>query len=121
MKMRAISFLARPQISLVALTILYALGVGIVVASGKEVGDSTKWLWSFSFSLLLAWWVGSDRKDKKFSAPFEHEAAVFFGWPIVVPYYLYRTRGRKGLLLGLGVWGLYLSPVLIAAAVYVVI
>ena len=32
--------------------------------------------------------------------PYEFEAFVMFSWPITLPYYLYRTRRWKGLLMG---------------------
>jgi hypothetical protein len=49
--------------------------------------------------------------------PFEFEAFVVFLWPIVLPFYLYRTRGWHGLLLGAGLWALYLVPAIAALLV----
>jgi len=40
----------------------------------------------------------SDRKARNFSVPFEFDAFVFFAWPLVLPWYFYRSRGKRGLL-----------------------
>jgi hypothetical protein len=71
------------------------------------------------FSLFLTWWVGVDRVALGFSVPFEYDVLVYFAWPLMVPYYLYRTRGWKGILFGLGIWGLCAAPVGVAATVTV--
>jgi hypothetical protein len=89
--------------------------------AGEDVPDHTTWNFAFFFGVLLAWWVHSDRRARGVEMPFEFEALVVFLWPIVLPYYLYRTRGWWGLLLGGGFWVLYLvpsvAPVLIHTAI----
>ena len=79
----------------------------------------TGMLWSFAFQLMLAFWVHFDRRVRGFKAPFEFDVFVFLAWPFVIPYYAYKTRGRRGLLLGAGVWGLFIMPFLVAAIVKV--
>jgi hypothetical protein len=69
--------------------------------------------------LILTWWVQADRRDRDFSVPYEFDAFVFLAWPVVVPYYLYRSRGRRGLLLGVGIWGLYVAPAFVATVVQI--
>ena len=38
------------------------------------------------------WWVYFDRRRRRYHTIFEFEAFVFFAWPIVMPYYLFKTR-----------------------------
>ena len=52
----------------------------------------------------------ADRRKRGLRVPHEFDTFVFFAWPAVVPYYLYRSRGRRGLLLGAGIWALYIAP-----------
>jgi hypothetical protein len=103
---------------LVTLTILFAVESAAFTYHGEEIPHPTESLWVLSFSILAAWWVYSDRRARAFGAPFEFDAFVVFAWPILVPYYLHRTRGRVGLALGAGVWLLYLVPSLAAWGVY---
>ncbi len=116
--MRAASLLSPPGLWLIAITALFAVEFSFLSAYGEDVPRNTELLWNFAFSYVMAWWVHHDRRIRGFSVPFEFDAFVFFGWPIAVPYYLWRTRGRRGVLLSLGVWALFFIPGLVAAVVY---
>jgi hypothetical protein len=79
---------------------------------------NTSQMWAFVFGVLVAWWVYSDRRARGIGMPYEFEAFVVFLWPIVLPYYLYRTRGWTGLLLGGGFWLLFLAPTILSLLIY---
>ena len=102
---------------LVALTAIFAAGLSVLAARGVAGSQSTGLLWSFEFQLILTLWVLADRRNRGFRVPYEFNTFVFFAWPAVVPYYLYRSRGRGGLLLGAGIWTLYIAPYLSALLV----
>ncbi len=104
-------------IPLVVLTAIFAVGLSFLAVHGLGAPGRAELLWTFEFRLILAWWVRVDRRVRGFSVPFEFDAFVFFAWPFVVPYYLYRTRGRRGLFFGAGIWGLYITPYLTAHVV----
>jgi len=105
----------------VVITILMAIESAWFTYLGESLPTNTSRIWPFFFGLLLAWWVYSDRRVRGVGMPFEFEAFVVFLWPIVVPYYLYRTRGWWGLLLGGGFWVLYLVPSAASAIVYLAV
>jgi hypothetical protein len=112
---------SKPLIFLLVLTAIHTVGLSIVAIHAVIAPlEQSEGLWVIVFGLILTWWVYDDRGSRKFKVPFEFEYFVLFGWPIVVPYYLYRRLGRRGLLFGLGVWGLYLVAYLVAAVIYVV-
>ena len=87
---------------------------------GEDTPGHTTRMWGFFLGLLLAWWVYSDRRARGVGMPFEFEAFVVFLWPVVLPYYLYRTRGWWGLMLGVGFWALYLVPSVASLLVFAV-
>jgi hypothetical protein len=95
---------------LVVLTTIFTVGRSFAVVHSLGVPSASELLWALEFSLVLVWWVSIDRRIRGFSVPFEFDAFVFFMWPFIVPYYLYRTRGRRGLLLVAGVYSFYLTP-----------
>ena len=97
-------------VPLAALTAIYSLGLSLLSRHGLSVPDGTELLWRFAFSLTLAFYVRFDRRVRHFHAPFEFDAFVFFAWIAVVPYYLYRTRGRRGVLMAIGIFGLAIAP-----------
>jgi hypothetical protein len=97
-------------IPLVVLTTIFTVGRSLIAVRSLGAPETAELLWSFEFRLVLASWVHIDRRIRGFSVPFEFDAFVFFVWPFIVPYYLYRTRGGRGLLLVAGIYGLYLMP-----------
>jgi hypothetical protein len=101
---------------LAAMTAIYASGALIFATHRMEL-PGIKVLWQFEFALILIVWLRGDRRSRAFAAPYEFDAFLFWGWQVAVPYYLYRTRGRRGILLGVAVWGLYIFPAFVWSVV----
>ena len=115
--MRALPAL-RLLLVLFILSTIYGIGLAELAFHGYPTRpQATALLWSLAFPTLLAIWVRMDRRGRKLGLPFEFEAFVFFGWPLVVPYYLYRTRGTRGLIIMAAIYGLYLAPMVVLAIV----
>ena len=104
-------------ILLFALTAICAVGFSFASAHGSATPETAKLLWGEEFALILTLWVRLDRLVRSFKVHYEFDTFVFFAWPFLVPYYLYRSRGRRGLLVTAGIFGLYLAP-LISAEVF---
>jgi hypothetical protein len=97
-------------IPLFALTAISAGGLSLLAIRHREPSALTHLLWAWGFSLILVCWVWVDARARGYVPPFDFGAFIFFGWPFVVPYYLYRTRRARGLLSGLGICTLYFVP-----------
>ena len=95
---------------LLTLTLIYALGLAFLASSGKAAPEGTSLLWKFVFALFMVRWVGQDRRLYDLRTPFEFNAFVFFAWVVVLPYYLCKTRGPRGLLNALGFYLLAIIP-----------
>ena len=98
---------SRISAPLVFLNALVAIGIAFAIYTtyrGVDVSERSNYLWTACFSYCVAWWIERDRKVKGFSAPFEYQAFVFFLWPFIAPYYFFKTRGWRGLALGLGLF-----------------
>jgi hypothetical protein len=99
------------------LAAIYATGLLVLASHGYATPGASALLWPLEFQALLAIWVRIDRRRRNVSLPFEFDAFVFFGWPVVVPYYLYRTRGSRGLFVTAAVYMLYVAPTVISTIV----
>jgi|SRR5215475_9072797 len=101
---------------LLILTAIYSIGLFVLASHGLHVRpQATEILWKLGFPAFLASWVHLDKQNKRLNLPFEFDAFVFFGWPVALPYYLYRTRGKRGLLITTAVYALYVAPMVILA------
>lgn len=107
---------------LVTLTAIYTIGLSVLASHGLAARpEATAVLWALEFQVLLAIWVRMDRRHRNVSLPFEFDAFVFFGWPVVVPYYLYRTRSIRGLIITVAIYTLFVAPTVISAIVSVMV
>ena len=103
---------------LVGLTAIYTIGLSVIALYRTELPGNSRLVYVFAFAVFVTGWVSADRRARGIPVPFEFNILVYATWPIFVPYYLVRTRGWKGILLGIGFWGLFLAPMIVAAAVF---
>lgn len=45
----------------------------------------------------IALWILRDAERRRWELPYDFGSWVFFFWPVVVPLYLFKTRGWRGL------------------------
>ncbi len=107
---RAMNFLS-PSIYFVGLVIgsvLVALAQGVAAWQGVELTSLAASAWPFLFCVLLVFWVLEDsRRHPEIYKPFEFDYLVLL-WVIpYLPYYLWRTRGARGLLMLCGFVALF--------------
>ena len=95
---------------LVTLTFIYSVGLAVLASRGVSAPYGSSLFWRFAFALFMVRWVAIDRRSRSFSVPFEFDAFVFFAWVLVVPYYLLKTRGPRGLISAMGFWALAITP-----------
>lgn len=88
---------------LVTVSLLVA-GYDLVIASlGLEVSGFFTFVSGIVFISLLALWVQEDsRRFPLIYRPYEFGFLISVYWVFYVPYYLWRTRGAKGLAIFLG-------------------
>ncbi len=93
---------------------IYSAYSAMMAAYGEYTSEEADSVFGFGFTLLLMWWVYRDRHGRGYPVPFEFEAFVFFAWPLVVPYYLFRTRGRRAAPLFIALGAAFFLPSLSA-------
>ncbi len=55
-------------------------------------------LYQVGIGWLIAWWVIEDQRETNFRPCYEYSAFVLVFWLALLPHYLFRTRGGRGLL-----------------------
>jgi hypothetical protein len=101
---------------------LYALTSGIASAmhSDGTLPGSADYVARAALGLIMASWVHADAQKRQRRLCYDYDSFVFFAWPIVVPVYLFRTRGLRAFLTLLCFAGICLLAILAAAAVFMV-
>lgn len=94
-----------PQVGLAAalgFVIFIQIVTGVFFAAQQAQQSSLiRFLYTFSFSMLLTLWVQYDSRLSGISMGYDQAFYMFCGWPILFPIYVFRSRGfrRGGLLL----------------------
>jgi hypothetical protein len=70
-----------------------ALHEGLGSPSGAPLFASM--LASFLLPSSMALWVLADARQRRRRLPYDFGSFVFFAWPLVVPIYLFSTRGWR--------------------------
>ncbi len=107
-----------PLVFLNGIVLVGVLFAAFATYRGAEISERSNYLWTACFSYCVAWWIERDRKSREISAPFEYEAFMFFLWPAMAPYYLFQTRGWRGLTLGAGLLFYACVPGAVQFAIY---
>ena len=88
----------------------------LAVGSQEPVGSDLAQ--RFAFPIILSSWVAADARARGRTLCYDFDTFVLFAWPIVLPCYLFRTRGPRALLSLLCFAGLCLAGVLFGAMLY---
>ena len=107
-----------PLAGIILLTATYAVLNSILFYYGNYSTNLTDVVWQYGFPVCLAWWVHMDRFYSKKDAPYEYLAFMYFAWVLLLPWYLFKSRGWKGILMYSGFLGLSYFPYFLSLAVF---
>jgi hypothetical protein len=57
--------------------------------------------WYIAFLCLLCYWLDLDSRERRIMRVWDMGFFMSFAWPLIVPYYVFKTRGIKRTLLAL--------------------
>ena len=107
------------------ITALFCAVVAALYAVAQEEPAPVVGLFLTSGPLIaVIVWLQRDAARTRIAAVHDLGFFLWFSWPLVIPWYAWKTRGRSGWRLSLGLFGLiasaYLSWLLVAWLVYAV-
>jgi hypothetical protein len=90
-----------------------AFGIAALVGSNGEIPKRADLASRFALPLVIASWVTADARKRRKELCYDYDSFVFFASPIVVPVYLFQTRGVRAFLTLLcfaGIWLIAMAP-----------
>jgi hypothetical protein len=83
---------------LVILVFIYHFGIGIYSADGLEPSPAFEFLYTVAFLCCVVWWLRAEAQWYAVKPVYCLGLLVGVGWIIIIPYHLFKTRGKRGLI-----------------------
>jgi hypothetical protein len=104
--------LVSPAVLLYTYLIIMQFAHGIYLASGIELPPAFALISSAGYLWIVGWWLLTDSRKRGFAWVYDMGLFLYLAWPLIMPYYLLKTRGARGLLLILAFIMVYVGAVL---------
>ena len=70
---------------------------GIYSGAGREVPALFQFCYGFAFVVGAVEWLRNDCARRKVRPPWDLGLLLYITWPIALPIYILKTRGRQGI------------------------
>lgn len=94
---KALSQLTSPTALLYLFVAVAQVSSGFYLSFGNEPPPAYVLLYSFGFLWIMGWWLQQDSCKRSVAWVFDMGLFLYIAWPIILPYYLLKTRGLRGL------------------------
>ncbi|HKS29145.1 MAG TPA: hypothetical protein VJS44_15060 [Pyrinomonadaceae bacterium] len=94
---------------------------GLYLASESEPPGAFTLLYVIGFLWIMGWWLLTDSRKRGVKWAMDMGLFLYIAWPLIMPYYLLKTRGAKGLLIILGFAAVYLGALNAGAVLYMLL
>jgi len=105
---------------LIALMIVYHVGLMIYLAVGLEPLPTFEFLYSFGFLCGVVWFLKAESERSVVAGAYCPGVTLGMGWFFLFPYHLIKSRGVRGLIPLFALLGTYLALQVLTAIVYVI-
>ena len=98
--------------------VLTQIVTGAYIARGLEPPALFTLIYIFGFLWIIGWWLRQDSKEQGVNWVFDMGLFLYVAWPFVLPYYVLKSRGAKGLLVIIGFVAAYIGATIAGALLY---
>jgi hypothetical protein len=110
-----------PLYFLIAAVAIFTIHCGSLSLAGTSMDENYVRLCRYAFSFIIAIWALKKIKNENLTKPFELSAFLFFLWPLILPYYLFKTDRFMGILMYLGILVLLTIPTILLFCIEILI
>jgi hypothetical protein len=97
-----------PTVLLYSFVVINQFAAGLYLGLAAEPPVAYRVLQTLAQIWIIGWWLISDSRKRGIAWVYDLGLFVFIGWPILMTYYLIKTRRAKALLVMLGFIGVYI-------------
>ena len=113
--------LVSPTVLLYIYVIIMQIARGVYLTGKIESAPAYEVIDFVGLFWILGWWLLTDSRKRGIAWVYDMGFFLSIAWVFVMPYYLLKTRGAKGLLLILAFICVYFGAILVGGTLYLVI
>jgi hypothetical protein len=116
-----VSRIFSPAALLYSFVVITRFGCGFYLGRQLEPPPALALVYQFAFLWVVGWWLVKDGRERRVAAVYDVGFFLSVAWPIVMTYYLVKTRGARGILYVLVFIGAYVGAALVGVILSVTI
>lgn len=97
-----LSRILSPAPLLYTLVVLTQFAYGAYLGAQLQFPEGVTLIYGVGILWASGWWLQTDSRRRGVLSVYDLGFFLYLAWPVVMPYYLVKTRGAKGLLVILG-------------------
>jgi hypothetical protein len=113
-----LSRIVSPTVLLYTFVVIAQIGRGAYFASADQPPPAFIFINSLGFLWIIGWWLLRDSHKRGVAWVYDMGMFLYIAWPLIMSYYLLKSRGARGLLVILGFVGAYVSALVIGTVLY---
>ena len=91
-----------PAPLLYTFVVITQFAYGAYVGAQLQFPEGISLIFAFGILWAVGWWLRTDSRRRGVLSVYDLGFFLYLAWPVVMPYYLLKTRGARGLLVILG-------------------
>src|SRR6266478_8970736 len=98
----ALSRIFSPAPLLYTFVVITQFAYGAYLGAQLQFPEGVTFIFAIGILWAVGWWLRTDSRRRGVLSVYDLGFFLYLAWPIVMPYYLLKTRGARGLLVMLG-------------------
>jgi hypothetical protein len=116
-----VSRILSPAPLLFLFVVITQFAYGAYIGAQLPFPEGITFIYFVGMLWAIGWWLRTDSRRRGVVPVYDLGLFLYLAWPIVMPYYLVKTRGAKGLLVILGFVVAYVGAALFGVLVSVAV
>jgi polyferredoxin len=110
-----------PTVLLYSFVVITQFAYGLYLGQQIEAPGAYRLLHWAAQLWIIGWWLRTDSRKRGVGWIYDMGFFLCIAWPLIMPYYLVKSRGAKGLLVILGFIGAYVGAAIIGIILSVLV
>lgn len=114
-----LSRIPSPTILLYLFIVITQIGFGLYYGRQVEPPPAFTLIYAVALLWIMGWWLRTDSRKHGVAWVYDMGFFLVIAWPFIMPYYLLKSRGAKGLLVILAFVSAYIAALIIGITISV--